>query len=198
MSNEYKPLTDAELAAIRERTEMATPGPWYIRFLDDSHFMNLVAVCTTPDSGQHEALPYHDQGGEIRKSIIATTLYQADAHVIVPVSVETENWDEDAEFIAHAREDIPRLLAEIERLRNELSLLCPIADLDVITSLKTEKQLMMERIAELEADNARLKRIIECNVCVGPDTHDGCSACGRVSPWMSQQYAVTKEDERHD
>ena len=30
------------------------------------------------------------------------------------------SWD-DAEFIAHAREDIPALLAEIDRLRGELS-----------------------------------------------------------------------------
>ncbi len=34
----------------------------------------------------------------------------------------TDNKDlRDAEFIAHAREDIPALVAEVERLRNELS-----------------------------------------------------------------------------
>ena len=35
--------------------------------------------------------------------------------------ISWESWPEDANFIAHAREDIPALLAEIDRLRGELS-----------------------------------------------------------------------------
>jgi chaperonin cofactor prefoldin len=63
----------------------------------------------------------------------------------------------DAEFIAHAREDIPKLLTEIERLRAENSSLCPIGDLEVITSLKVEKQYMAEQISELENEVERLR-----------------------------------------
>lgn len=56
-------------------------------------------------------------------------------------------------------EDVPALLAEVERLRNENSLLCPIGDLDVITSLRTEKSMYMEHIAELEAEVERLRAL---------------------------------------
>jgi hypothetical protein len=58
----------------------------------------------------------------------------------------------DAEFIANARQDVPALLAEVERLQAENTSLCPIGDLDVITSLKLEKQMMVEQIADLRAE----------------------------------------------
>jgi hypothetical protein len=37
-----------------------------------------------------------------------------------PAMICDECDETEAEFIAHARQDVPRLLAEIERLRNEL------------------------------------------------------------------------------
>lgn len=46
-------------------------------------------------------------------------------------------------------------------LANENSLLCPIADFDVITSLKTEKLFMMEWHRELEDENKRLKELLK-------------------------------------
>lgn len=119
---------------IRSRTRKATAGPWYVNFLDDGHFMNLVAVTTRPDSGEHEAL-VDETTTEIRESIVATTLLQAaitNGKPFVQVELHDENdtdfegyprysnWDEDAEFIAHAREDIPWLLARIEELENQL------------------------------------------------------------------------------
>lgn len=119
---------------IKSRLTKATPAPWYVNFLDDSLFMNLVAVTTKPDNGKHEAL-CDETTLEIRESIIATTLLQADiteGKPFVEVQLEDDddtdsagyreynNWDEDAEFIAHAREDIPWLLAQIEKLQNRL------------------------------------------------------------------------------
>ena len=116
---------------IKSRLNNATPAPWYVNFLDDGHFMNLVAVTTKPDNGKHEALINEDTS-EIRGSIVATTLLQAEITVGKPfVEVQLEddddtdsdgypkytNWDEDAEFIAHSREDIPWLLARIEELQ---------------------------------------------------------------------------------
>jgi hypothetical protein len=67
-------LTNEELAAIRERAEKATPGPW----IDNGN--EIVAECK-PNLGIAGAIS-----------------------------------DEDAEFIAHARTDIPKLIAEVERL----------------------------------------------------------------------------------
>lgn len=62
--------------------------------------------------------------------------------------------DEDAAFIAHSREDIPKLLAEIEAL-------CPIEDSDAVNSLRTEKDYLTEIIAERDLEIERLRKSVE-------------------------------------
>jgi hypothetical protein len=106
-------MTDDELAEIDERTTAATPGPWYVRFLDDDHAANLIAVSTKPDTGRGERWPDFLHG-----EMIAATLVQFPSRYIDCVD---ERWDENAAFIAHAREDVPRLITEIRRLRSLLS-----------------------------------------------------------------------------
>ncbi|MFH9062189.1 hypothetical protein ACH4GM_13345 [Streptomyces coeruleorubidus] len=68
---------DLDLDAIEELCAAATPGPWFVRNLDDDHAMNLVGVGTVEDTGRGE----------------------------------------NAAFIAMAREAVPRLVAEVRRLR---------------------------------------------------------------------------------
>jgi chromosome segregation ATPase len=53
---------------------------------------------------------------------------------------------------------------ENEKLRDQLSLLCPIADLPVIDSLLAEKQMYMVQIKELEEENKRLKKELKGRV----------------------------------
>jgi len=48
--------------------------------------------------------------------MVAATLVQQPCHV----DVADERWDENARFIANARQDVPRLIAEIRRLRRLL------------------------------------------------------------------------------
>ncbi|SBT39021.1 hypothetical protein [Micromonospora auratinigra] len=103
-------LTEDELAAIEERAAAATPGPWHVRLLDDDHAANLVAVGTTPDTGRDSRWPKFAAG-----ELVAATLVQFPHRY---VDCADERWDENALFIAHAREDIPRLVAEIRRLRS--------------------------------------------------------------------------------
>ncbi len=103
-------MADAELAEIRERTEAATPGPWFVRFLDDDYAANLVAVSTVADSG-NEGPRWPDFNG---RELVAGTLIQCP---IPYVGIEDTKWDENAKFIAHSRTDIPRLLDEIRRLQ---------------------------------------------------------------------------------
>lgn len=43
-----------DLDAIDELCAAATPGPWFVRSLDDDHAMNLVAVSTVEDTGRGE------------------------------------------------------------------------------------------------------------------------------------------------
>lgn len=82
-------MTTEMIAAIRERAERATPGPWQWEMLRRGVMGadTLVAMAVW--------------GDEVTEQYIAIS-------------------DADAEFIAHAREDIPKLLAEIERLQAEL------------------------------------------------------------------------------
>ncbi|MGK5552738.1 hypothetical protein ACSNOI_14090 [Actinomadura kijaniata] len=102
------PLTDEELDEIEEAAAAATPGPWHVRQLDDVHAMGLVAVGTVPDTGRGERWPDFDHG-----EIVATTLVQEPRYV----DVADGRWDENAYFIARARRDVSRLVAEIRRLR---------------------------------------------------------------------------------
>lgn len=80
-------LTSEELQAIRARAERASKGRWSVNVSVD--------YCDNCKNGYE---------------IVQSELFLA------PIVAELRN-REDAEFIAHAREDIPKLLAEIERLR---------------------------------------------------------------------------------
>lgn len=84
-------LTDEELAAIESRTEAATPGPWRVE----------------PDDGGHD---FHGFATQTR--------------------ITTEEWPGggwsrygfnpvDAEFISHARTDVPRLIAALRASRTD-------------------------------------------------------------------------------
>jgi hypothetical protein len=120
--------TNQRIQEIKERLKNTTPGKWYVNYLDDSYHMNLVAITTRPDTGKHEAIPYDDSDKSIRNSIVATTLFQAGFEETKPfVSVEVDEfnelipdkggrWDDDAEFIANAKDDIEYLLNILEKL----------------------------------------------------------------------------------
>ena len=78
-------MSDAELQAIRERCEKATPGPWEV-YDDKKHpYQNggLVASDDCLWGGYDNGMPD----------------------------------DDTIAFMAHARADVPALLAEVERLR---------------------------------------------------------------------------------
>jgi hypothetical protein len=85
-----KRLNAEELEVIRKRAEEATPGPWKC---GGDKFGDIVVYSP-------ECRGFHNNGGEV-----AGLNYGSDP---------------DAGFIAHAREDVPKLLAEIERLRRAL------------------------------------------------------------------------------
>lgn len=101
-------ISDIELADMQGRADAATAGPWFVRQLDDDAAMSLVAVSTVADTGRGERWPGFDH-----EQIIAATLVQQPRYA----DVHDRRWDENAQFIAHARQDIPRLIAEVRRLR---------------------------------------------------------------------------------
>ncbi|MFG3417956.1 hypothetical protein ACIBTZ_28820 [Micromonospora sp. NPDC049460] len=107
-----QPMTDEELAEIEELADAATPGPWHVRQLDDDFAMSLVAISTIPGTGLAERWPDFDH-----HEMVAATLVQHPRYV----DIADERWDENAQFIASARRDIPRLIGEIRRLRRLLA-----------------------------------------------------------------------------
>jgi hypothetical protein len=81
------PLTDEELAALKARCEAATPGPWKPYIEGRDHVSGSSFIMT-------------GEGVTRGEDIELTGAAEA-----------------DYDFIAHARQDIPRLLEEVERFR---------------------------------------------------------------------------------
>ena len=82
-------MTDEELRLIRLRCEAASPGPWRSFVEGRDHTSGSSFIMV-------------GEGGDRRDDIELTGAAIA-----------------DHDFIAHARQDIPRLLEEIDRLRRE-------------------------------------------------------------------------------
>jgi len=83
-------LTDAELAEIEERVNAATAGPWF-----------------APDIG-FDVRTETDKHGYSNVIVFGGGDDDDDYNIDTP---------ETREFIAHSRQDVPRLLAEVRRLR---------------------------------------------------------------------------------
>ena len=90
-------LDDSELDAIEARCRAATPGPWWA-WVEGREGLG-------GDS-------FVGQGGDDEgSSPLRRDLYLSTYRGVSPVPPA------DYDFIAHARQDIPRLVAEIRRLR---------------------------------------------------------------------------------
>ena len=88
--NENDILDAAELASIVNRCQAATPGPWTSWVEGRDHESGSSFIMTGSGSSRGDDI-------ELSGATIA-----------------------DQDFIAHARQDIPRLVAEVKRLRNQL------------------------------------------------------------------------------
>lgn len=98
-STDAKPLSAAELAAIRARAEKATPGPWIS--VSDCDKAAIIA-----------------RGERGRAIIVESENHHAPEGFGQKRGGVARSWN--ADFIAHARDDIPRLLATIDALDAEL------------------------------------------------------------------------------
>jgi hypothetical protein len=103
-------ITDERLAEIEARAKAATDGPWYAHNTDDSMFMNCYSVTTSEREPDTEFF----DGENCDKTVVAMTLYQ-ERRIVCH---EAGKWEEDSEFIAHARTDVPDLVAEVRRLND--------------------------------------------------------------------------------
>jgi hypothetical protein len=89
-------LTEADLAETEALLSAASPGPWFSSVEGRDHWSGNSIILT--GGGDIELLTYmpHVTGPDHEQSIA------------------------DQDFIAHARQAVPRLIAEVRRLRAEL------------------------------------------------------------------------------
>jgi hypothetical protein len=113
MADETKaPAGEGEdwLAEVRARAEAATPGPWaWAATCEKGYGANVGAECFAEDDDDAR----HPLSGDLSE--------REDNYIVLQgiASMEHQNANADAEFIAHAREDVPRLLAALARAEAE-------------------------------------------------------------------------------
>jgi hypothetical protein len=100
-------MTEKELDAIRARERAALPGPWF--WQRGRHHGPLDART----GGALRTTKPFTLGGEEFNQVLICTMQLVEG---VP-ALEFFGQPGDIAFIAHAREDVPALLAEIDRLR---------------------------------------------------------------------------------
>jgi len=90
-----------------------------VRHLDDDWATTFVAVSTKPNWDSTRTQRWPDWSGS---EMVAATLVQTPNHY---VSIDDHLWHANAEFIAEARDDLPRLVKEVWRLRRLLQSVAP-------------------------------------------------------------------------
>ncbi|MED4172619.1 hypothetical protein P4631_09240 [Halalkalibacterium halodurans] len=138
-------LTDRELAEIKRRAERACSGPWSVYKADD--------ICENCED----------------------TLEVVQPEVFLSPIVAKLKTEADAEFIAHAREDIPRLIAEVERLRGAVWYAIHHVSNEIYTEEERVKDVQ-EALLRCVCDTVKCP---ECRVdiLVNPNGHGRCE-CG--------------------
>ncbi|MEU3563659.1 hypothetical protein [Kitasatospora sp. NPDC006786] len=98
-----EPMSEDELTAIEDRTAAATPGPWLAR-LEGRHGIGGESfIQLRPETPEDDEL-------YVRR-------FTAGYEVKGPNTA----LDADIDLIAAARQDVPRLIAEVKRLRAALN-----------------------------------------------------------------------------
>ncbi|MGV3481956.1 MAG: hypothetical protein ACO1O3_18545 [Sphingobium sp.] len=96
-------MTADDLDRLERLAGVATPGPWFVRRLDDEHCMGAVAVSTRPDTGMVEDMR---SGSWPSSEVVAACLIQQPPYVL-PAD---DRFDENAALIAMMRTALPQLL----------------------------------------------------------------------------------------
>ncbi|BDZ40803.1 hypothetical protein GCM10025865_01020 [Paraoerskovia sediminicola] len=166
-----------DLEAIRKITDAATPGPWSWRntgavYLHCEHTRIVMAFSRMGMQGAQPA--FRDSGGLLRDAG-RENIYDYP----------------DAKFIAHARTDVPALIAEVERLRAELdaTLLNSSAYCDQANEAHT-------RAEKAEAERDRLRAFADA-VFTQADYHTSCEDSMQPSEVavLAAEHGITRTQE---
>jgi hypothetical protein len=96
-------MTLEELEALQALERTASPGPWYVRQLDDEMRMGAIAVSTHPDTGANEDMRSGTWPGS---QVVAACLVQSPPYVVPG----DDRHEENAQLIAATRTALPELL----------------------------------------------------------------------------------------
>ncbi|GLC88674.1 hypothetical protein [Lysinibacillus piscis] len=99
-------MKQEQLDAIKERAVNATDGPWQVYEMEDGTQIGTVE--------------HHPQ---LKSPMHVVTMSYWGEKPYSRVWIDKDN----AKFIAHAREDVPALIAELERLKSELQGIISVA-----------------------------------------------------------------------
>jgi hypothetical protein len=105
-------LTTQQLDEIAARADAATRGPW--GFYDGDNYADVAADLEQTSRGSYS---YRQKIAQLEDE----NYWDDPAHEDHDEERAPEQMAANAAFIAHAREDVPALLAEIRRLQTELA-----------------------------------------------------------------------------
>lgn len=161
-------MTDDRLAQIEARVEAATPGPWedFVLGSDDTARVRSIA----PDMGPLRGSDNICWVGDRSMPLVS----------------------EDAEFIAHAREDVRYLLDRV-REAERIAAAYKNAAADYADAVDAKDD------AEAERD-AALATLQEIEALHQPDGADDCLLCGYESGWPCATLSILarRSNERTD
>jgi hypothetical protein len=117
-------MTEEELKLIEDRAAAAIPGPWAWRISLKGKTVHLEAQI----SGLEFVMGFNRYGMSSAKPMVQKDGIMVGADEltqIIPRREHHADWcraisHPDADFIAHARQDVPALVAEVRRLKAEL------------------------------------------------------------------------------
>lgn len=113
------------LQETRDRADKATRGPWYLVNCDDRDFASMLRVTTAADSERPE-------------DTVAIILLQNP----LEACVADERWDENGEFIARARVDVPRLIEMVADMAGVLETARELLGASMEAALATRNMLL--------------------------------------------------------
>ena len=156
-----------DLDAIEARTNNATPAPW--GYYDGGDYADLVAGYQPTGPGSYTCTQ-------------SIARIEADEYEAEDDDEAADQMRADAEFITHARTDVPALVAEIRRLTAELATMTAVAESNkryvqsMYQDLQQAQQQTEAARCRLHHIQARLERL--------DISDDPTGVAGDIGPWI--------------
>lgn len=156
------PMPSERLAGIAARVDAATAGPW--GFYDGDTYADVAADMEQTGPGSYS---YRQKIAQLDDD----HYWDDTAHEDDDEECAAAQMTADARFIAHARTDLPDLLAEVERLRTEVESLRRCAS-EQLETIQEAAAVLAERGDELRSLRGELAaRLTRAEVLRGAADH---------------------------